>query len=440
MHVHRMAAVLVCAAASSAPAAPFVHLPTVDTATLDNGLSLAVVHVDGPPLVTVQLWYHVGSKDDPQGRRGLARMFELLMFQGSTSVRPGGHGDLVGALGGLISAKVDEDASHFGETLPVADLDTALKLEADRMRGLYIHDSNVEPTRKLASEQARNDANAPIAPGMRHLLSISFPHAGYAWEPSGVASDLDAVTTDDVKKLYDAYYQPNNALLVVVGKTSLDDVKLAAARAFATIPRGPAATHGDPEPDQQGSRREVIDPGQVGLVLYGFHVPAASSPDFYAVQLSAMLLGVGDDSRLKTRLRAKDPKTKEPIAIDGGIDLHVHEQPGLVVLVGAFHDPSHTKTVEDAMADEVKRLASEGPSDTELHRVKRQVESGFVFSLERGDGLAETIGRAWVTTGDARGWLQDADRFEQVTGADIMKVAKKYLSADRATVVVVPPK
>jgi zinc protease len=442
MHALRLAAGLVCAATASALAtpSPFVHLPAVETATLDNGLQLAVVHVDGPPIVTVQLWYHVGSKDDPQGRRGLARLFELLMFQGSANVRPGGHAELVGALGGFIAAKVDEDASHFGETLPAVDLDTALRLEADRMRGLYLRDASIEPTRKLAAEQARNDANAPIAHGMQHLLSIAFPHAGYAWEPAGVPTDLEAVTTDDVRKLYDAYYQPNNALLVVVGKTSLDDVKTAAARAFATIPRGPAITHGDPEPDQQGSRREVIEAGPVGLVLYGFHIPAASSPDFYAVQLTAMLLGVGDDSRLKARLRARDPKTKEPLAVDGGIDLHVHEQPGLLVLVGAFRDASHGKPVEDAMADEVKRLASEGPSDSELHRVKRQVESGYVFSLERGDGLAETIGRAWVTTGDARGWIHDADRFEQVTGADIMKAAKKYLSADRATVVVVPPK
>jgi zinc protease len=440
MRLLPLAVGILCAASASAGPAPFAHLPAVETATLDNGLSIAVVHVDGPPIVTVQVWYHVGSKDDPQGRRGLARMFELLMFQGSTKVKPGDHAELVGALGGFVSAKVDEDASHYGETLPAADLDTALQLEADRMRGLYLRDAMVEPTRKLASEQARNDLAAPISHGMQHLLSIAFPHAGYAWEPSGVPSDLDAVTIDDVRKLYDEYYQPNNALLIVVGKTSIDEVKLAAARAFATIPRGPAAKHGDPEPPQQGSRREVIDAGPVGLVLYGFHIPAASSLEFYAVQLSAMVLGVGDESRLKTRLRAKDPKTKEPLAVDGGIDLHVHEQPGLLVLVGAFRDANHGKAVEDAMADEVKRLAAQGPSDAELHRVKRQVESGFVFSLERGDGLAETIGRAWVTTGDARGWLHDADRFEQVTAADIMKVAKKYLAADQATVVVVPPK
>nr|HEX4319044.1 pitrilysin family protein [Kofleriaceae bacterium] len=415
-------------------------MPAVDTATLGNGLQIAVVSVDGPPVVAVQVWYHVGSKDDPRDRRGLARLFEYLMFQGSEHVRPGGHGDLIGALGGFVNGHVDEDASHFGETLPVSDLDTALKLEADRMRGLVLRDVNVQATRQLAAEQAKNESATPVAAGMAHLLSIAFPTAGYAWNPSGVASDIDSITLDDVKKLYDAYYQPNNALLVVVGKTTLADVKAAADRAFGQLPRAETPKRAEAEHDQSGSRREVLEAGPVGLALFGFHIPPARDPDFYPVQLAAMMLGVGDDARLKKRLHTKDAKTGELLAVDGGIDLHVHENPGLLVLVGAYREPSHGQAVEDAMTDEIKRLGTSGPDEAELHRVKRQVESGFVFSLEHTDGFAETVGRAWITTGDATSWQHDADKFEKVTAGDVERVVKQYMNADRATLVVVPPK
>ena len=308
------------------------------------------------------------------------------------------------------------------------------------MRGLVLRKETVEAARDTVVEQLHQAEGAPITKGLSHLLSIAFTHHPYAWAASGVAADLVTLGVDDVKKYYDDNYQPNNAMLVVVGKTSLDAVRASAEKYFGPIPKATDRVVVEDEPDQQGSRREVIDPGPVGIALVGWHIPAAKAPDFYAVQLAAMLLGVGDSSRLRTRFRTQDPKTKQPLALDGGIDMRVHEQPGVLIAIGAFRDASRGDAVEAAIYDEVKKLAKDGVSDSELRRAKNQVESGFVFSLERADGLAETIGRSWVLTGDPTSFTHDVDNIEKVTAADVLKAARTYFQPDRATVVVVPPK
>lgn len=428
-----LALVALVPAAEAGPTPLLTHPPTIEQATLANGLRIAVVHEDLAPVVSVQVWYHVGSKDEPRNRRGAARMFEYLMFQGSEHVRPNAHAELIGSRGGYVSARVDEDSSHFSDTVPVEDLELAIKLEADRMRGLKIRKETVDATRAAYVEQLRREETQPITRGMLHLLSISFTRHPYGWTPGGVASDLEATTTDDLQKLYDTYYQPNNAMLVVVGKTSLESVKASADKYFGKIPKAADPPRpAEAEPEQAGSRREVIEPGPVGLALMSWHVPEAKSADFYPLQLAALMLGVGDNARIKQRIRK--------VGTEAGIDLRIHEAPSVLVLVGAFREVKQADGVEAAMLDEVKKLAKEGPGDAELRKAKNQVESGFVFSLERSDGLGEVVGRSWILNGEPAAFLRDPDMFEKVTADDIKRVAKTYLQPDHATIVVVPPK
>ena len=152
------------------------------------------------------------------------------------------------------------------------------------------------------------------------------------------------------------------------------------------------------------------------------------------------MLGAGEGSRLKLRLKTADPRTKVALAVEAGMDTIVREDPGIAIALGAFREPGQADPAVAAILDEVGKLAAKGPSADELRKAKNQVQSGFVFSLENAQGLAEAIGRSWIFTGNPSSFLRDVDDIEQVSVADVQRVVKQYMSPDRATVVVIPPK
>ncbi|HEX7837832.1 MAG TPA: pitrilysin family protein [Kofleriaceae bacterium] len=398
---------------------------------------------DAAPVVSVQVWYHAGSKDEPRERRGTAHMFEHLMFKGTEHVRPDAHAQSVELFGGYVNAATDEDTTHFTDTLPAAYLDYAVRLEADRMRNLRFTKPMVDAERQVVEAEIRQQDASPFARGLLACLASAYQKHPYASTSAGIAKELDATSPDDLKKFYDTYYQPNNALLVVVGKVTTAEVRASAETWFGPIARGgdlPRPAAGSQEPAQTARRHKVVDPGTVGLTLIGWHVPGAKDKDLSALQLAANVLGTGDASRLKARLKAVDPKTKRALALDAGVDAFIREDPGMLIALGAYLDPAQADAVEAAISDEIARLAAKGPSADELRKAKNQVQSSFLFSLETTQGLGEAIGRAWIFTGNPASFLSEADDLEKVSAADIQRVVKQYLSPDRATVVVIPPK
>jgi zinc protease len=172
--------------------------------------------------------------------------------------------------------------------------------------------------------------------------------------------------------------------------------------------------------------------------LIGWHIPAAKDKDVYPLQVASIILGAGDSSRIKVRL--KGDKTHPAIALEGAMESLVREDPGMAIALGAYLDAKQEKPVEDAIFDEVKKLGDKGPASDELRKAKNEVQSGFVFSLEHAQGLAEAIGRSWILTGDPTQFMRDVDEIEKVNAADVQRVVKQYLGPDRATVVVIPPK
>jgi len=430
-------------AVSAAPDKPaIVHLPTVETFTLANGLQVAVLEVDTAPVVAVQVWYHAGSKDEPRDRRGSAHMFEHMMFKGTEHVRPEAHAQMLNGVGGYVNAQTDEDATHFIDTVPASYLDFTLQLEAERMRHLLFRPEMIATEKEVVKEEIRQRENSPIAKGFLKFLDVAYTKHPYAWTAGGTIKDLDATSPDDLKKFYDAYYEPNNAMLVVVGKTNAAAVKKSAEKWFGPIAKGaepPRPAKAAQEPLQTEKRRQTVEPGQVGITIVGWHVPAAKDKDVYALQVASIILGAGDSSRLKVRLKSVDPKLKRPLALDGGMEALIHEDPGMVIELGAYLQPDQAGPVESALFDEVEKLAAKGPAPEELRKAKNQVQSGFVFSLEHVQGLAEAIGRSWINTGDPSSFLHDVDNIEKVTAADVQRVVKQYLPQDHATVVVIPP-
>jgi zinc protease len=300
----------------------------------------------------------------------------------------------------------------------------------------------IDGEREVVKEEIRQQENSPIAKGFLRFLEIAYTKHPYAWTAGGNLKDLDATTPEDLKRFYDAYYEPNNAMLVVVGKATLEQVKTSAQKWFGQIPKAadpPRPAQALTEPEQTEKRREVVEPGQVGISLIGWHIPAAKDKDVYALQVASILLGSGDSSRLKVRLKAIDPKTKRALALDGGVEAIVREDPGMIVALGAYLDASQADPVEAAIFDEIAKLGAQGPKPDELRKAKNQVQAGFVFSLEHVQGLAEAVGRSWILTGDPTQFTRDVDEIEKVSAADVQRVVKTYMAPNRATIVVIPP-
>ena len=420
-----------------------INLPNLETFALPNGLQVVVLHSDAAPVVAVQVWYHAGSKDEPRDRRGSAHMFEHMMFKGTTHLRGEQHAQFLNGIGGYVNAQTDEDATHYINTLPSDYLDFAIQLEAERMRNLLFRKEMIDGEREVVKEEIRQQENSPIAKGFLRFLAVAFTKHPYAWTAGGTIKDLDATSAADLQKFYNLYYQPGNAMLVVVGKISADDVKKSAQKWFGAIPKAaepPRPATSAQEPAQTAKRKETVEAGQIGLTLVGFHVPPAKDKDVYALQVSSIILGAGESSRLKQRLKALDPKTKRPLALDGGMEAIIREDPGMTIALGAYLDPASADLVEAAITDEIGKLAAKGPTADELRKAKNQVQSGFVFSLENVQGLAEAIGRSWILTGNPKSFLGDVENIERVSAADVQRVVKQYMSPDRATIVVIPPK
>ncbi len=431
-----------------APAAPPrspSKLPAVEQATLANGLRIAVLRNDSAPVVSVQLWYRAGSKDEPRDRRGTAVLFKHMMFRGTKHARADAHALFVNGVGGYAQAVVDEDASHYLDTLPAEYLDFAIRLEAERMRNLLLRPEMIAREREVVKDEIRQQEGAPLAAGFLRFIEVAYTKHPYAWTADGKLKDVDAITADDLQKFYDAYYQPNNALLVVVGKTTLDAVKASAERHFGAIPKAadpPRPSRAAAEPPQTARRRQVLAPGPIGLTFVGFPIPAAQDRDIYALQVASIILGVGESSRLKARLKSNDPKSnpRRPYALDGGVEAVVREEPGVLITLGIYREAAQAEGVETAILEEIGKLGTAGPTDDELRKAKNQIQSGFVFSLENVQGLAQAIGRSWILVGDPGAFMRDVDEIEKLTAADVARAVKQHLAADKATIVVIPPK
>lgn len=426
------------APAPAASAASAVKRPDIRTWTLENGLDVVYLGVHKAPVVTVQVWYHVGSKDEAKNRRGSAHMFEHMMFKGTTHVPPEEHARLIDRLGGTVNAFTFYDETAYHNTLPKQYMDFAVMLEAERMRNLLFRKSMVDREREVVKEEKRVRVdNSPVGRAFERLSALAFTRHPYAWNAAGFIEDLDRLTPADLKKFYDTYYQPNNATLIVVGDVTEEEVRASAAKWFGAIPRGPKPPRpadASPEPPQAEMRREVLKESQLGIIIGGFHIPPARHEDIYALNVAASILSDGESSRLYQRVVRKDR-----VGVAAGGQVLALEHPGLFFIFGAYLKPEQGAPLERAILEEVVRLSQERVPDRELEKAKNQLASSFVFGLQTVTGMAQQIGFSKINTGDPRAWLDAYDKIQAVTADDVMRVAKAYLEPTNLSLVVVPP-
>ena len=405
---------------------------------LGNGLKVLLVESPKAPVVTVQIWYKVGSRNEVMGRAGLSHMLEHMMFKGTPRYPKGAFSKLIRKNGGNDNAFTSQDFTAYFENLSSDRVALALELEADRLRGLLLDDKEFQLEREVVKEERRlRIEDDPQSYLVETLMAQAFMVHPYHWPVIGWFSDLNAMTRDDLKRHYDTYYVPNNATLVVVGDIKADEVVPVIRKYFEPIPsRTVPSPQGIIEPEQRGERRIVVKrEAQLPFVMATFRTPNYTNQDAYALTVLESILARGKTSRLYQSL-----VYEQKVALAAGCEYdHLKTDPDLIYCFAVLKPGRRTEEVEQALYKELGRMQAEPPNDRELQRAKNQVEAAYIFEKDSTFrqamvlGQAETVGAGWQHE------EQFVERIRAVSAEDVQRVAKRYLVDETRTVGILVP-
>ena len=416
---------------------------------LQNGLRVVLSEDHSAPIVCVAVYYHVGMRLEPPGRTGFAHLFEHLMFQGSPNM---GKMELVRHVqqnGGTLNGSTRYDFTNYFEVMPANALDLALWMEADRMRGPVITQTELDNQRDVVKNEIRvNVLNRPygsfpwLEMQARAFQNWHNNHNGY-----GDMEDLDAATLDDVQAFFDAYYSPANAALVVVGDFDPAEALSLAERYFegipaATPPPSPDVTEPRQESEQRSSYTDALATQPALAVSY--HVPPRGTPEYYAMGLLNHLLAQGEDSLLHTELVLKHGYTGD---VDGGINFlgNMHNaQTPLLWTVSLIHDNQiSTDTILGAFDSVIERVRETPVTSEMLTRLLSKERSRRLRTLAEGTyprfGIADLLASFELIDGDAAAINNLDERFRAVTPDVMLATAQEYLRATNRTILALEP-
>ncbi|MDJ0761793.1 MAG: pitrilysin family protein [Myxococcota bacterium] len=401
---------------------------------LDNGLKILILSDHSAPVVTVQVWYRVGSRNERPGIRGLAHFTEHMMFKGSANVGPEDHARIIDAVGGTENAFTSEDVTAYHNTVPSDRIELAMALEAERMTGATLDETHFYKEREVVKEEIRRALqNNPIGVLFKKFRAVAYEKHPYSWTPGGTLEDLDQISLEDQKAFYKTHYIPNNAVLVVVGDTTPEAVKSLAHKYFGSIPTGPSPEVASiAEPEQTAYRRhEIQHPTQLPIAIGGYKVPAAADPNSAVLEVAEVILGDGKSSRLHRKL----VREKKLAVFAGGVNMKMKD-PGLFLVFAGYMPNVSAEAVEHVLIEEVTRLAEEGPTPDELTKAKNQLKARYTFSLTSLSRVGFELGTAELVEGDYRQFLKGATAYDAITAEDVKQVARQYLNKDRLTMAV----
>ncbi len=405
---------------------------------LDNGLTVILLEEHKAPVVTFQIWYKVGSRNETNGKTGLSHLTEHMMFKGTTQVGKGEFSRIVAKNGGTENAFTGNDYTAYFENFSADRIALSLKLESDRMQNLLIDEKEFQMERAVVKEERRTRTDDdPYSYLIESLYAISFLVHPYHFPVIGWMSDLDALVRDDVVHFYKRYYVPNNATIVMVGDFQSERVIEKIREAFGKISKGPDPPQAvSQEPTQQGERRIVVKrEAQLPFVFIGFHTPNHQSPDTYALTVLSNILSSGKSSRLYRSL-----VYQQQIALEaGGYYDGLTTDPELFYLYATAQSGKKPEAVEKALKDEIVRLQKDLVSESELKKVKNQIEAEYIMGSDSNFFRAMQIGTAETVGAGYQYVLDYVDNIRKVTSGDVRRIAQKYLKGDARSVGILLP-
>lgn len=404
--------------------------------TLPNGLRLLMLEDHKAPVVTFQVWYQVGSKDERPGITGVSHLLEHMMFQGARKYGTGKFDEVLTRNGGENNAFTTEDNTAYYEVFASDRLELAFDLEADRMMGALLPAEKLSSEKNVVKEERRwRSENSPAGMVWESLMAHTYIAHPYHWPVDGWMSDLEAMNRDQVVDYYRTYYRPDNATLVIVGDFQPQEAILLTEKYFGSLPAaGGFPRNPTQEPPQEGERRITLEkPIETPLVMAAYKLPKTGNPDLYAMDLLDTILSSGESSRFY-----QDLVYKGRLAQQVGSGLSEGKDGSLFYLYAQPMPSKSPEAVEKALYALIEKVKTTPVTDRELQKALNLAEAHFIFEQQSSQNLATTIGnRASLTRyQDVNEYLP---RLRAVTKADLMRVAKTYLTPKNRTVVTLRP-
>ena len=415
-------ALLFLAAAASAAIAPIDYRHR----TLANGLQVYSIEDHVTPTVGIQIYYHVGSKDDPSHRSGFAHLFEHLMFKSTAHMKAEMMDRLTEDVGGEDNASTGEDITIYYETIPSNYLRTLLWAEGDRMSSLNVDEPNFKSEREVVKEEFRTGVlGPPYGPFYYSIDKDSYAKHPYKRPTIGSIEDLDAATLADVQAFHRTFYRPDNAVLIVSGDFDPKQLDAWVDTYLGSVPKPstPIPRVAVKEPPRAKEKRFDEHGPNVPLpaIAMTWLIPPASSPDAEALSLIGAILGHGESSRLYQSL-----VYRQQIAQDVSADAELRENTGILVVTATLASGKTTAAVEKALRGEVRKLIDAKVTAAELESAKNLVITAALRRRETVLGKGSTIRDAVVYHHDAGYANKGLDRLQAVTAADVQRAAKTY--------------
>ncbi|MCP4251461.1 MAG: insulinase family protein, partial [bacterium] len=406
--------------------------------TLDNGLRVVVMEDHSAPIAAIQVWYHVGSKDEHPERTGFAHMFEHMMFRGTDRIGPEDHFKYLRRFGGMVNGYTTWDTTVYIQEVPSNQVDLTFWLEAERMANLKINEEYFAEERDVVKEEYRlRVSDPPYGTLMHKALPFVFTEHPYKWSPIGNLDHLNAATAVELRQFFDTYYVPNNATLVVVGDVTTSEIMAKARRYFGWVPRAadpPRVTVREP-PVTEPRRLEVKEEkGPLAIVGLGYHVMQANHPDRHALAILDNVLSGGESGRVYKKL-VKDLEIAM-VAISGSFLL---DQDGLWACGAVVKLGGEPEKVEAALIEEIEKVLAEGITERELQKSRNQVAVSTVLEQTTVAGKARRLGYAAVVLDDIDQVNKEYEDLMKVTREDVLAAARKYLDPQKRMTLVVRP-
>jgi zinc protease len=413
--------------------------------TLDNGMRVVTLEDHSCPIAAVQVWYHVGSKNEQPDKRGFAHMFEHMMFRGTNRLKPEEHFDYIRQTGGDCNAGTSFDQTVYIQEVPSNQVEMVLWLESERMAFLKVDEEGYAIERNVVAEEYRMGAEQPYGTLLDKLLPQIFPNGTYSWSVIGNMQELAASTVDDLQDFWETYYVPNNATLVVVGDITHDQIQDLAGKYFGWIPSypDPPPLAVPPAPMNTEPLKILIEEkkGPVPILAVGYRTVPTDHPDSLYLEMLGAILGGSESSRLYKRLILEEECAMIAMAGAMGLEREGVFGAGAVLNPLAMVNPFNTDKADSmkAIREEIQRIKAEGPTDQELLKAKNNALRSAVTSQLTVASKANVLGNATMILKDPSDVNRRFERIRAVTRDDLLRVANTYLLDEREIEIEIKP-
>jgi zinc protease len=406
---------------------------------LPNGLAMVMVEDHSRPVINLQIWYHVGSKDERPGRTGFAHLFEHMMFRGSKNVGPEEHMRYVKQAGGFVNAYTSFDMTVYWETFPSNYLERMLWLEADRMSALVINEEIFQKEREVVKEERRlRVENPPYGLVGEDVFAAVYQAYPYKHTPIGSMADLNQATAADVQDFFDTFYVPNNATVVIVGDFETKQAVQWAAKYFGKIPRSrkpvPRVTAKEPAQTEFVELTKYYGNAPLPAVINAYQLPAMGHPDSYPLEIASDILSSGQSSRLYRRL-----VYEEQSAVQAFGSAQFLEGPSMFFSGAVVNQGKDIREVSTSLSYVFEQMTKEPVTAEELEKARNQVTARFIMGAQSMQQKADSLGRYAVLRGNPELYNTDLANYQKVTAEDILKVSRTYFVPKNTTRIWVYP-